>query len=205
MAKVLMYAGFERFWHWSQALLIIIMLITGFNIHGSIALFSFEQAVDIHIVCAWTLIGLWVFAWFWHLTTGEWKQYIPSAPERIIAMMKYYAFGIFQGKGHPFHKDRSQKHNPLQRMAYLSLHLFIGPAIWISGLLYTFYGNWADVGLGWMPLGTIALIHTAAAFLMLAFLVAHLYLAITMSEPVGANVKAMITGYEEEETDLPPS
>ncbi len=197
MAKVKLFSGFERFWHWSQAVLIILMLITGFEIHGSYSLLGWEQAADVHTFAAWTLIGLWVFAWFWHLTTGEWKQYIPSPMERLLAMVKFYAFEIFQGKSHPFHKDRSHKHNPLQRMAYLGLHIFIGPAIWISGLLYLFYGDWSAIGLGWLPLGTVALIHTAAAFLMLTFLVAHLYLAITMSHPVGADVKAMITGYEE--------
>ena len=197
MAMVKLYAGFERFWHWTQAILITLMLVTGFEIHGSYSLLGWEQAVDLHTWVAWTLIGLWVFAWFWHLTTGEWKQYIPSAPERILAMAKFYAFGIFQGKAHPFHKDRRHKHNPLQSSAYLGLYIFIMPAIWISGLLYLFYGDWAAIGLGWLPLGTVALIHTGAAFLMLTFLVAHLYLTTTMSEPMGADVKAMITGYEE--------
>ncbi|PLY15033.1 MAG: cytochrome B [Sedimenticola sp.] len=197
MAKVMMYARFERFWHWSQAALIITMLVTGFNIHGSISLMSFEQAIDIHTLCAWTLIGLWVFAWFWHITTGEWRQYIPSTPERILAMVRYYAFGIFQGKSHPFHKDRSHKHNPLQRLAYLGLHILIGPAIWISGLFYLFFGDLKALGLDGLSLEVVAITHTAAAFLMLVFLIAHLYLALTMSDKFGAYVKAMITGYEE--------
>jgi thiosulfate reductase cytochrome b subunit len=201
MAKVLMFTRFERFWHWAQAALIIVMLITGFEIHGTYELIGWQQASEVHTFSAWSLVGLWILAWFWHLTTGEWKQYIPSTPERIMAMAKYYAFEIFQGKGHPFHKDRSHKHNPLQRMAYLGLHVLIGPAIWISGLLYLFYGDWAAIGLDWLPLGTVALIHTGAAFLMLTFLVAHLYLTVTMGEPIGANVKAMITGYEEEEAN----
>jgi thiosulfate reductase cytochrome b subunit len=195
-----MYARFERFWHWSQAALIILMLITGFEIHGSYQLLGFEQAVSVHGVAAWVLIGLWVFAWFWHLTTGEWKQYIPDAPKRILAMMRFYAFEIFQGKAHPFHKDREHKLNPLQRMAYLSLHIAIGPAIWISGLLYLFYGEWTSMGLfGGLTLGIVALIHTAAAFLMLAFLVAHLYLALTMDERPLSSLHAMITGYEKDD------
>lgn len=197
MEKVKLYAGFERFWHWTQAALVILMLITGFEIHGSYTLIGWEQAVDVHTTAAWTLVGLWVFAWFWHLTTGEWKQYIPSTKERVLAMVKFYAFEIFQGKSHPFHKDRSQKHNPLQRMTYLGLHIFIGPAIWITGLLLLFYTDWSAIGLGALPLGTVALIHTGAAFLMLTFLIAHLYLTITMSKPTWADVKAMITGYEE--------
>lgn len=193
-----MYARFERFWHWSQAILIILMLITGFEIHDSYHLLGFEQAVTVHSFAAWVLIGLWVFAWFWHLTTGEWKQYIPSAPERLFAMIKFYTFGIFQGKAHPFHKDHSHKLNPLQGMAYLSLHIAIGPAIWISGLLYLFYKDWSTLGLlSWLPLATVAFIHTAAAFLMLAFLVAHLYLALTMDERPFEALRAMITGYEQ--------
>jgi thiosulfate reductase cytochrome b subunit len=200
MAKILMYARFERFWHWSQAVLITLMLVTGFEIHDNYQLLGFEQAVIVHSFAAWVLIGLWVFAWFWHLTTGEWKQYIPSAPERIIAMMRYYAFEIFQGKAHPFHKDRSNKLNPLQRMAYLSLHIAISPAVWISGLLYLFYQDLMALGiLGGLSLGTIALLHTAAAFLMLAFLVVHLYLALTMDHRPLSSLRAMITGYEEEE------
>ena len=201
MLRVLMYARFERLWHWAQAVLIIVMLITGFEIHGTYKLLGFEEAVDLHTIGAWVLIGLWVFAWFWHLATGEWKQYIPSAPERIFAMVRYYAFGIFQGRQHPFHKDRSHKHNPLQRMAYLALHILIGPVIWISGLLYLFYSDWGNLDLSWLPLEVVALVHTAAAFLMLTFLVAHLYLALTMSEPPFANLMAMITGYEEVEEE----
>jgi len=199
MAREMMYARFERFWHWSQALLVILMLITGFEIHGSFQLLGFERAVDIHSLAAWVLIGLWIFAWFWHLTTGEWKQYIPSAPERIMAMVKYYAFEIFQGKSHPFHKDKAHKLNPLQRMAYLALHVLIGPAIWISGLLYLFYQEWVNLdSMGWLSLSLVAFVHTAAAFLMLTFLIAHLYLALTMDESPFASLKAMISGYEDD-------
>ena len=200
MSSVKFYTRFERFWHWTQAFLIISLLVTGFEIHGTISLFGFEQAVDLHIIFAWSLIVLWVFAIFWHLTTGEWRQYIPSSPNKIIAMMKYYGYDIFVGGGHPFHKKRNQKLNPLQRMAYLSLHVIIAPLLWISGWLYLFYSYWDVAGLSGLSLGTVALVHTAAAFLILTFLVAHLYLALTMSEKM-ADLRAMLTGYQEVETD----
>ncbi|MGB5279511.1 MAG: cytochrome b/b6 domain-containing protein [Gammaproteobacteria bacterium] len=193
----MLYARFERFWHWSQTLLIMIMLVTGFEVHGTYALMGFERAAAVHSVTAWLLIGLWVFAWFWHLTTGEWKQYRPSAPERIIAMVRYYGFEIFQGKAHPFHREFSCKLNPLQCMAYLVLHVAISPIIWISGLLYLFYKSWSTIeAMGWLSLGTIAMIHTAAAYLMLAFVAVHLYLALTMDERPFSGLRAMVTGYE---------
>lgn len=197
--QVLMYKGFERFWHWSQALLILLMLFSGFNIHGTHHFFSFEQAVDIHIISAWCLMGLWVFAIFWHLTTGEWQQYLPSSANKLIAVMKYYAIDIFMGGGHPHHKTRKEKLNPMQRMAYLSLHLVITPFIWISGLLYLFYPYWDAIGITSLSLGLIALLHTASAFALMAFLMVHLYLSLTGGEEPLGHLKSMIHGYEKEQ------
>jgi len=204
MARTLLYSRFLRLWHWLQALLVITLLITGFEVHGTFALFGFEKAADYHQFAAWTLLGLWVAAWFWHLTTGEWKQYIPSKLGRLLAMMRYYGLGIFKGEPHPFHKDRWHRLNPLQRMAYLSLHVMIGPVIWISGLLYIFYPYWAEFGLAGLSLEPVALFHTIGAFLMLAFLIVHLYLALTTSEKPLGNLKEMITGYEEIEEQSAP-
>jgi thiosulfate reductase cytochrome b subunit len=197
MAKTYLYSGFLRLWHWLQALLVLALLLTGFEVHGTIHVLGFEQASEYHKVAAWTLLGLWALAWFWHITTGEWKQYIPSPVSRIIAMIRYYGVGIFKGEPHPFHKDRWHRHNPLQRMAYLSLHVVIGPALWITGLIYIAYPNWSALKLDGLSLGWVALAHTAAAFLMLAFLIAHLYLALTTSEKPFGFLKGMITGYEE--------
>ena len=94
MQRVYIFKRFERFWHWSQALLIIIMMITGFEIHGTYALIGFEWASTVHTTAAWLLMGLWVFAIFWHFTTGEWKQYVPTM-DKVTAMVRYYITGIF--------------------------------------------------------------------------------------------------------------
>lgn len=197
MARQYLYSRFLRLWHWLQALLVILLLLTGFEVHGTLSLLGFEQASDVHRISAWTLLGLWALAWFWHITTGEWKQYIPSPIDRILAMVRYYGMGIFKGEPHPFHKDRWHRHNPLQRMAYLSLHIMIGPVIWISGLLYISFPYWAEFGLSGLSLAPVALLHTLGAFLMMAFLVVHLYLALTTSERPFGYLKGMITGYED--------
>ena len=198
MARVLMYSRFERLWHWSQALLVITMLITGFEIHGTYTLLGFEQAVDLHVIVAWTLLGLWVFALFWHLTTGEWKQYIPSSANKMLAMARYYGVDLILGGGVPYKKSRQQKLNPLERMELLLLNVLILPVIWITGLLYLFYTSWEALGLGSLSLGTVALVHTAMAFAMLVFLVNHLYFGLTTSKKPFGYVKALITGYENE-------
>lgn len=198
MQQILMYSRFERLWHWSQALMVILLLITGFEIHGTYTLLGFETAVNVHTIAAWTLMGVWVLAVFWHMVTGEWRQYIPSSANRVIAMVKYYAIDIFLGGGHPHHKTRREKLNPMQRLAYLSLHIVIMPFAVLSGLLYLFYTSWESIGLGGLSLVTIALLHTAMAFAMLVFLTVHLYLALTTSKEPFGYLKAMMTGYENE-------
>jgi thiosulfate reductase cytochrome b subunit len=193
--KIYIFKRFERFWHWTQAALIIFMMLTGFEIHGVYKLFGFGKAVSLHTIAAWSLITLWVFAIFWHFTTGEWKQYIPTL-EKVDAMLKYYLTGIFTDAPHPFRLTTLKKHNPLQRLAYLGVKLLINPLIWASGLLYLYYGSWGDLGLSGLSLPWVALIHTGAAFLMLIFFIIHVYLTTTGHTPL-AHIKAMITGWEE--------
>ena len=194
--KIYVFKVFERIWHWSQASLIIFMLITGFEVHGSYHLFGFGQAVNLHTIAAWSLIGLWVFAIFWHFTTGEWKQYIPTM-DKVVAMIKFYSVGIFVNAPHPFHATTLKKHNPLQRLAYLGVLLFIGPLLWFSGWFYLFFGDWSAWGVDkYVSLEWVAFFHTAGAFMMLLFLIAHVYLTTAGHTPT-SHIKAMITGWEE--------
>jgi thiosulfate reductase cytochrome b subunit len=198
--RIYLYARFERFWHWSQASLIIFMAVTGFEIHAFYELFGFERAVYLHTTAAWVLMGLWVFAIFWHATTGEWKQYVPTL-DRVVAVMRFYSVDIFKDAPHPYHKTRLHKHNPLQRLVYLALWVMINPTIWISGLLYFFYNNWQSSELAsYLDLETISVIHAAAAFMLVSFLIIHVYL-ITIGETPFTHIKAMLTGWEEVETE----
>lgn len=199
MARMYIFKRFERLWHWSQALLIIAMLLTGFEVHGTYQLLGWQQAGAWHVNAAWALLILWAFAIFWHFTTGEWKQYIPTT-EKIVAVARYYAFGIFSGdEHHPFQPTPLLKHNPLQRMAYLFVKLVISPMVWITGLLYLYF---RDIGTRvlndkWVfHLDSIAVWHTLAAFLMLIFLIVHVYFATTGHTPL-AHIKAMITGWDD--------
>jgi thiosulfate reductase cytochrome b subunit len=147
-----------------------------------------------------------VFAIFWHLITGEWKQYIPT-PKGMWEVMRYYTVGIFNPDlPHPYKKTRLAKHNPVQRAAYSTFNLLITPIIWITGLLYMFYNDWDAIGLdeGWITLAGVALVHTAAAFAMLVFFIGHVYMAGFTAKPFYGYIKAMITGYEEVEVEGDP-
>jgi thiosulfate reductase cytochrome b subunit len=112
---VYIYKGFERFWHWTQAGLILFLAFTGFEVHGTFAFLGFEQAVVYHRMAAWALIGLTAFAAFWHLTTNEWRQYIPTT-RALRAQAEYYVVGLFRGAPHPTRKTVLSKLNPLQKV-----------------------------------------------------------------------------------------
>ena len=200
MKREYVYRAFERFWHWMQAFLIIFLGLTGFEIHGSIRFFGYDQAVTYHNIAAISFLVLIAFAVFWHFTTGEWRQYLPTW-KNLKAQAEYYIFGIFRNAPHPTKKTVLSKLNPLQKIVYAGLKVLIIPMMVLTGLLYMFYRypqRYEVLSLNVRSLEVIAIGHTIGAFLLVAFLIVHLYL-ITTGNTVTSNLKAMITGYE----DLP--
>lgn len=196
MRRVLLYEKFERFWHWTQAILIITLMFTGFEVRGLYHphWLSFATAVTVHNYSALALVVLIVFAIFWHVTTGEWRQYVPTR-KFLREMVGFYLTGIFKGAPHPVKKHRMAKLNPLQRLAYLGFKVLIIPIQVTTGALYFFYPNLSRMG--WPPssLWVIAVLHVIGAFALVAFLIGHVYLTTTGHTPL-TNIKAMLTGYE---------
>jgi thiosulfate reductase cytochrome b subunit len=194
LQRVNIYKGFERFWHWTQAVLILLLALTGFEIHGSYRFLGYRQAVAYHNAAAIGLLVLIVFAVFWHFTTGEWRQYLPT--RRLLrAQMEYYLVGVFRNAPHPTRKTSLSKLNPLQKLAYLGLKILVIPVMVLSGLLYM-------SGIG--ELRAVALLHTAGAFLLVAFVIGHVYLT-TTGQSFFSNLKAMITGSEELDDGTAPA
>ena len=196
LRRVMLFTRFERFWHWTQMVLIMLLLFTGFGIHGFHNLLDFKTAVTLHTGSALGLLLLWIFAIFWHLTTGTWRHYVPTT-NGLLKVAKFYAFGIFKGERHPYRKAYWRKHNPLQALSYLALKLFLFPAIWISGLLYLLYSFWAGTAPG-EALTWVAMFHTAIAFAILMFVIIHIYL-LTTGHSFKEHVMPMISGFDEVE------
>jgi len=202
MKKQLVYSRFNRLWHWMQTGLILFLALTGFEIHGSLSFFGFEQAVTLHNTAAYSFLVLIVFAIFWHFTTGEWRQYLPTR-RHLRAQIEYYITGIFRNAPHPTRKTALTKLNPLQRLVYLALKILVIPVMVLSGLLYMYY-RYPQSGkiysLNIDGLEAIALLHTAGAFFLVSFVIVHVYLITTGRTPT-SNLKAMITGYEDVEEE----
>jgi thiosulfate reductase cytochrome b subunit len=110
---------------------------------------------------------------------------------------------MFKGEKHPTKKTEVTKLNPLQRLVYLGFKLVLIPVTVISGIIYMFHKTIDRndiVVVSEITLDSVAFWHTLGAFLLMVFLVLHVYMTTTGHTPT-SNIQAMITGYEDLEDD----
>src|SRR5512143_2993739 len=88
--RIYLYTRFERFWHWVQGVFVVLLGLTGYEIHTGYKLFGFERAVEWHNVLGISWLVLYAFIVFGHLTTGQWKYYIPTT-KMLLKVILYYA------------------------------------------------------------------------------------------------------------------
>lgn len=201
--RVYMYEAYERFWHWLQTVSILLLLFTGLVIHRPdiFGAFSFRYMVTVHNILAAILVLNAVLSLFWHLTTGEIKQYIPRPRGFIddaIVQAKFYIGGIFKGEAHPFEKTPQRKMNPLQQATYFGLLNVLLPLQILTGALMWGAQQWPAAANLVGGLSVLAPFHSLVAWLFGAFVVGHVYLTTTGATPLEA-MRGMVTGWEEVE------
>jgi thiosulfate reductase cytochrome b subunit len=203
--EVYMYDAYERLWHWLQTLVIILLLFTGLVIHRPdiFGIFSFRHIVTVHNVMAAILVINAGLSLFWHLASGEIRQFIPRPYgffDNAIVQAKYYIEGIFKGKQHPFEKVKDKKLNPLQQVTYFGLLNVLLPLQIITGALMWGVQRWPQVSSLFGGLPFLAPFHSLIAWLFASFIVAHVYLT-TTGVTVFDDIRAMVTGYEHVEVE----
>jgi thiosulfate reductase cytochrome b subunit len=208
MKRVYMYSQYERVWHWVMALSIILLLLTGFQIHfpGHISVIKFATAILLHNIMAAVLIINSFLSLFFHLATAEIRQFVPERTglvRRVMIQGRYYLQGIFQGATHPIRKTPEYKLNPLQQLTYAGLLNFLFPLQISTGILLWVGGLMPAV---LVPIGGLAIlapVHNLGSWLFLSFLVIHVYLT-TTGHTVTSNLQAMVDGWEyiESETEV---
>lgn len=195
----------ERIWHWLQAGLIILLLITGFQMHYPDQLIIFKhlcEALNLHLRLGAGLFINSLLGLFYQITTGKIFHYIPTGDTILYGAVKqagYYLSGIFHHAEPPFKLDMHSRFNPLQRITYFTLLIILIPLQLCSGIIL-FYG--ADPGADLWPLvftrlggfQIIAPIHTLLAYFFLSFLIVHIYLSTTTADTPFALLRQMTIG-----------
>lgn len=205
--RVHMYDAYRRFWHWLQAISVLVLLATGLVIHrpdlfGAI---SFPAMVTLHNILAVILVVNAALSLFYHVATERMREYIPRPYGFIDDSMRqtmYYVSGIFKGEAHPFEKRPDDRMNPIQKLTYFGILNVLLPLQIATGAAMWGMQHWPEVAtrLGGLPL--LAPFHTLLAWLFGSFIVGHVYLTTTGATPLEA-IRGMVTGYEDIEVHEP--
>ena len=193
-----------RVWHWSNALLIVILGVTGISVHFAdpdLPLVGFALAVRIHRVAGVALIAAYLFFVVANAVSGNWWHFVPKPPgirQRLMAQARWYSVGIFRGEPSPHGVTRDAHFNVLQALTYWGVMYLLMPTVIISGLIYLYPEFAPDRLFGFDGLLPVAMLHYLTAAAILLFMLSHIYLG-TTGRTVGAMFRMMFTGWHERE------
>nr|VFJ92796.1 MAG: Thiosulfate reductase cytochrome b subunit [Candidatus Kentron sp. H]VFJ93885.1 MAG: Thiosulfate reductase cytochrome b subunit [Candidatus Kentron sp. H]VFK00396.1 MAG: Thiosulfate reductase cytochrome b subunit [Candidatus Kentron sp. H] len=202
--KVYLATRVDRLWHWVHALGIVLLILTGLQIHfvEKFPIFrSYDQALYWHNIIGLVVVFDWGLWLLYNLLSGRFARYYrPNRDDLPAGMMRqgmFYGMGIFKGDPHPFPVGETRKFNPLQKWTYLGVMAILVPFQIVTGLyLYAMVTGFIPFhGADALP---VSVLHTAASFLVAMFVVSHIYLGTTGHKPWD-QFRFMITGYHDDE------
>lgn len=201
LEKMYLYPLWIRIWHWINAILFIVLLITGISMQYSNPenpfLISFELSVQLHNFCGITISLNYIFFILGNLITSNGKQYkmkTKGLMKRLYDQSVFYLFGMFKKADPPFKITPENKFNPLQRFIYTTAMYLGFPIIIASGFALLFPEIIIPQLFGVSGILVTALIHVIFGFILSLFLFIHIYVC-TIGSTVLSNFKSMITGW----------
>jgi thiosulfate reductase cytochrome b subunit len=192
-----------RLWHWTNAVLILVLSVTGISLHFSapgLVLVPFATAVKLHNMAGLALIAAYAVFVAGNIVSGNWWQYVPKPDGfwlRIRTQFRYYIWGIFHGEYPPYPPSEEANFNALQQIIYWIVMYLVMPTVILTGIIYL----WPDLAprqmFGVDGLLPIAVAHYLSGLVIVLFLIAHVYLG-TCGGKVSTHFKMMITGWHEQ-------
>lgn len=183
------YPLWLRCWHWSNALLFVILLITGLSLHYSEPgppPFGFRTDVFLHNTAGILLTLFYVLFLYGNLRLGNGRYYRILAVDinpGLLWQTRYYLWGIFVGSPHPYPDSEERKFNPLQKMFYLVVMYVLFPILTLTGWALLFPDRLPEALFGVPGIGLWALAHTYTGYFLSLFMVIHVYLGTTGKTP----------------------
>lgn len=201
-----LYPKWIRIWHLINALMFLILIITGLsmqytNKENSIYMVGFAKAVKWHNFAAMIFTANYVIFILGNAFTSNKKYYRMKKDNFLANLIKqanYYAFGIFRGEKHPFPVTMEEKFNPLQKFSYI-LAMYVGiPLLIISGFALLFPEVAIDNIFGISGLALNDVLHISMGFLLSIFMIIHIYTCTLGSKP-SSLFWGIISGYHKTE------
>lgn len=202
--KLYLYPKGIRLWHLANAILIIILIVTGLSIQyvgKNAAVVPFKSAVGIHNI-AGVLLSISYFFFFlagWISKNFRFYHFKRrSLMKQVMVQARFYAFGVFKGEPHPYEVTAEEKFNPLQKVSYLVIMFAFMPIVIFTGwgLLYPELTFPEIFGVASVHVADI--VHIISGFIISVFLIIHIYFC-TMGARWNTNFKSIVTGYHHHE------
>ena len=201
MKRIYLHSLPLRIWHWINAGVIIMLIVTGLYLrrHGIAALNPRDPILLWHKYLGFAMIIATVFWIAYAVFSGNLRRHYGIGGKDIKGMSaqaRYYLFSIFSGGENPFTATADDKYNPLQKIAYGAVMFILLPALGVTGLLFLDIPVVRQYLLSEHLMGIVGAVHVMLFYMVVLFLVVHVYMT-TLGEPVFSHIRAMIVGYEE--------
>lgn len=201
MEKLYLYPIWVRLWHLLNALMCLILIVTGLSLQYSnpdYSIMEFNLAVSLHNISGIILTASYVLFFFGNIFTSNGKYYRIKKkgwPKRLVKQFRYYTIGIFKGEEAPYKVTAKRKFNPMQKFSYILIMHIIMPVLFLTGWALMFPDLiFINKIFGTSGIHFTDLVHIIAGFVLSIFMVIHIYFC-TISKVPGASFRAMITGW----------
>jgi thiosulfate reductase cytochrome b subunit len=199
-----LYPLWVRLWHLVNAILILILIITGISMQytdkdNSVLIVGFARAIKWHNVAAILLTINYIFFVTVNVVSGNSKYYKIRKQNFFSDLRKqfrYYSWGMFKKEKNPFPVTMERKFNPLQKITYVLTMYVALPLLIISGLGLMFPETTITKVFGVSGLILTDILHITLGFLVSVFLIIHIYTCTLGSRPFSL-FRGIITGYHE--------
>ena len=188
--------------HWLLVAAIAVLSVTGFLIGDPVltlgsSTYWVTWVKEIHEFTAYVFIALLLGRVIWMFSSpnrwSRWTQWIPVSRDRWRGMVGSLRFYLFIDRDPP----PVTGHNPLAGATYTVLYLMFGVEILTGVTLWGVQGEgWAASLTGWLllvvPLQIIRFIHHLIMWLIIGFLIHHVYSAMLVDRAEGSGVMTSI-------------
>jgi thiosulfate reductase cytochrome b subunit len=201
--KLYLYPVFIRLWHLLNAVLCLVLIITGISMQFSnpkYPLIRFDIAVSVHNIAGILISFNYLIFLMGNIFTHNGRYYkipLKSFFKNLRLQFFFYLTGIFRHEKAPFPTSKDRKFNPLQQFAYLLIMYFLFPIIIITGISMMYPDIFIPtLFLGMSALHLTDLFHIAIGFIISLFLFIHVYFC-TIGKTATSTFMNIITGYHE--------
>ena len=201
--RIYLYPVWIRLWHVINALMFLLLILTGLSLHYATvenSFIPFELSVAIHNVCAIILsinYGVYIIGNMFSGNGNYYRKWRKNLWPKLWKQFLFYSIGIFKSEPHPFPITKKQKFNPLQKVSYVLAMYFGMPLLIVSGIALMFPEKISNTIFKISGLLFYDVLHIVVGFVLSIFLLIHLYTC-TLGDKPGTLFKSMINGYHEE-------